>query len=97
MEFDDESLTKLMQLCRIHFPEGERDRLKDNLSRVLAYMLQLGDLDTSDVPPCNFVISDKQLVLREDDAIEHMSREDFLANAPDQVAGMVRVPPVMKS
>lgn len=97
MEFDDESLAKLMHLCRIHFPEEEKEGLKNNLSKVLHYMLQLNDLDTNDVPPCNFVISDKQLVLREDDAIEHMKREEFLSNAPDQVAGMVRVPPVIKS
>lgn len=96
MDFNDENLKKLMQLCRIHSPEEERPKLRENLSRILEYMQQLSDLDTKDVPPCNYVISDKELILREDDAVDTMSREDFLENAADQVGGMVRVPPVIK-
>ena len=35
--------------------------------------------------------------MREDEVKEVLSREEFLANAPDQIGGMIRIPPLMKA
>jgi Asp-tRNA(Asn)/Glu-tRNA(Gln) amidotransferase C subunit len=34
--------------------------------------------------------------MREDEIKDLLPRDQFLAGAPDQIGGMVRVPPVMK-
>ncbi|MBI3236171.1 MAG: aspartyl/glutamyl-tRNA amidotransferase subunit C [Chlamydiales bacterium] len=36
-------------------------------------------------------------VMRKDEVGTPLSREEFLANAPSHVGGMVRVPPVIKT
>jgi Asp-tRNA(Asn)/Glu-tRNA(Gln) amidotransferase C subunit len=35
-------------------------------------------------------------VVRDDEPKDLLPREQFLSNAPDQVGGMIRVPPVLK-
>ncbi|HSX03148.1 MAG TPA: Asp-tRNA(Asn)/Glu-tRNA(Gln) amidotransferase subunit GatC [Rhabdochlamydiaceae bacterium] len=86
----------LAKLCRIACSEEEKKQLAKNLSGVLAYIKQLNELDTENVPPCNRVLETTKNVLRADDVGETISRDDFLANSGSHVGGMVRVPPIIK-
>lgn len=95
-EFDETQLSHLMKLCRIDCSAEEKETLKDNLSKVLKYIELLQEVDTEGVKPCSSVQEGLQNVFREDTTEQTLTREEFLANAPAHVGGMVRVPPVIK-
>lgn len=92
-----ETIKNLVKLSRIDCSEEEQDKLLHDLEKIVAYMELLNDVDTKDIPPCNHVLEGMANVTREDIIGETMPRDVFLANAPSQVGGMVRVPPVIKS
>lgn len=87
----------LKKLCKIDCsPEEEKD-LEGSLTRVLEYMNKLGEIDTSNVEPCRFVHPTLQKTQNREDTIQDvLPREKFLSNAPDQIGGMIRTPPVLK-
>ena len=95
-EFNAHDLAHLKKLCRIDCaPDEEADILK-SLSRVLDYVSQLAEVKTDGVKPCRFVLrSISKNQMREDAVQDLLSRDQFLANSPDQIGGMIRVPPVI--
>lgn len=93
---DEKEIEKLIHLCRIECTEEEKKKLRANLSRVLAYVDQLKEINTEGIPPCNHVLDEMHNVWREDTIGEILPRELFLANAPSQVGGMIKVPPIIK-
>ena len=95
-QLDKEILKNLTQLSRIDCTEEEQDSLLQDLKNILAYVDQLNEVDTDNVLPCNHVLEEVSNVVREDVAGEVMPRDLFLSNAPSQVGGMIRVPPVIK-
>ncbi|MES2344703.1 MAG: Asp-tRNA(Asn)/Glu-tRNA(Gln) amidotransferase subunit GatC [Chlamydiota bacterium] len=94
--FNEKELEKLAQLSRIECSEKEKEKLLSNLRRIIAYVQLLDEVDTEGVSPCNHVLESHVNVFRLDEVGELLSREDFLANAPAHIGGMIKVPPVMK-
>lgn len=92
-----ESIKNLVKLSRIDCSEEEQDSLLRDLGKILSLFEQLEEINTDDVLPCNQVLEGMANVMREDVVKEIMPREIFLSNAPSQIGGMVRVPPVLKS
>lgn len=92
-----ESIKNLVKLSRIECSEKEQDALLSDLEKILALFEQLEEINTDDIPPCNQVIEGMANVMRDDVIDEIMPREAFLSNAPSQIGGMIRVPPVIKS
>ena len=86
----------LTKLSRIQCTEEEQEALLQDLQKIVAYIEQLEEVDTEGIPPCNHVLEEIVNVMREDEVGETLPREEFLKNAPDQVGGMIRVPPVFK-
>ena len=96
-QFTDKELKELKKLCRIECTPEEEEKLVQNLKKILDHAEQLQEIDTEGVVSCNYVLQDLQnTVMRNDEEGETLSREKFLANAPDHIGGMVRVPPVIK-
>lgn len=93
---DEKELSKLAKLCRISCTEEEKRHLMETIGSVLKYIEQLQEIDTEGVPPCHTVLETLSNVLREDSPGEILPRDLFLANAPANVGGMIRVPPVIK-
>lgn len=92
-----ESIKNLVKLSRIDCSEEEQDALLRDLEKILNLFEQLQAIDTENVPPCNQIIEGMANVMRDDIIGDVMPREVFLANAPSQIGGMIRVPPVIKS
>jgi len=93
-----ESLKNLQKLAKLRLTQREEQGLLDNLQRFLDYVELLSEVDTKDVPCCNHVSQVQvQNVFREDEVGKLFDREEFLDNSPDQISGMIRVPPIMKS
>lgn len=95
-DFNEESIRTLSRLCRIEVTEEEIPALLHDLKRVLDYVAQLQEVDVSDLPPFSHIEAVGVGALRDDVVAETLTREEFLANAPEHIGGMVRVPPVIK-
>ena len=95
--FDKQALEHLKKLCRIECEEHEEADILKSLKRVIEYVEQLDEVPTGEAKACNHVLNGMTRNRWREDVPEAMlTREQFLANAPDQIAGMIRVPPVLK-
>ncbi len=96
-DFDEATLNNLKKLCRMELAPAEVEELKKNIQRVLDYVEQLNEIDTEGVKPCAHVLELMlKNIMRKDEVKNLLSREAFLANAPDQIGAMIKVPPVLK-
>ncbi len=96
-DFDHQTLESLKKLCRIECTEEENREIQGNLARVLEYVAQLNEVNTEGTKTCRYVLRGMlRNQMREDEVKDLLPREQFLANAPDQIGGMIRVPPVLK-
>lgn len=96
--FDHQTLERLKELCRIDLTEDEGVDIEESLGRVLEYIEQLKEVNTDNTRTCRYVLSGMlKNRMREDEVKEVLPREEFLANSPDQIGGMIRVPPVLKA
>lgn len=90
-----ENLRKLAFLCRLSFTEEELDEISIHLDRVLDHANQLEKIDTEGVAPCYCVLEDLQIRMRDDQVEKSFETKEFLRSAPDQIGGLVRVPPIL--
>jgi aspartyl-tRNA(Asn)/glutamyl-tRNA(Gln) amidotransferase subunit C len=95
-DFNRETVSTLARLCRLDLSEEEERLCFDEMTRVVDYVHLLDEVDVSDISPYSHFIEQSIDSLREDEIKETLTREEFLANAPDVVGGMIRVPSVMK-
>lgn len=93
----EDEITHLANLCRIECSEEEKKALATHLDKVLAYVDQLNEVDTSAVEPCLSTLAGTPTPLREDVPGPTLDQRDFLANAPAAIGGMIKVPTVLKS
>lgn len=94
---DRETLKHICSLARISSTEAEFEELAEKMEQIFKYISLIDEIDVEGVPPCYNVIEHFEGVLREDETKMTLSREDFLANSPAQISGLVRVPPVINA
>ena len=100
MSVDRETVAKIASLARISMDEEALDRMVPEFNNILAWVEQLGEVDTSGVEPMTAVIPQK-LRLRDDvvDADPLTGggiRDKVLANAPVAEHGFFGVPKVIE-
>ncbi len=78
------------RLARLRLEPVELERMRSQLSDILAYIEMLQEVDVTGVPP-TAQVTGLTSVLRPDEVATMLSREEVLANAPDQRDGMFRV------
>ncbi|HHY95523.1 MAG TPA: Asp-tRNA(Asn)/Glu-tRNA(Gln) amidotransferase subunit GatC [Firmicutes bacterium] len=81
-------------LARLAVPEEEKELMASQLGRILEYMAKLEELDTTGVPPTFHALEGMQCSLRDDVSHPGLHPEQALANAPDPVDELFRVPRV---
>ena len=89
-----EEVKHIALLYRMGLDEQEVDRLRSQLSDILANFRVLQEVDTTDVPPTGHSV-ELQNVMRDDDASSPMPAEDTLANAPLREDDFFRVKAVL--
>ena len=82
----------MARLARVEIPEGEVERVREQLGAILEAVGKVGELDLSGVEPTSHPL-DLVNVWRADDPEPSLPREDALANAPDREDDSFRVPP----
>ncbi len=95
MEVNDALIRQLETLSRLEFNDDEREGIRQDLQRMITFVEKLGELDTTHVKPLLHMTKDAN-VLRNDEALPGISREEGLQNAPAHTATYFSVPKVIK-
>jgi aspartyl-tRNA(Asn)/glutamyl-tRNA(Gln) amidotransferase subunit C len=95
MIVNDELVEKLAHLARLKIRPEEKESLKGDLQKMIAFIEKLNDLDTTGVEPLLFM-TDEVNVLRDDVVIPATTREEALLNAPLKDDVFFKVPKVIK-
>ena len=88
---DDAAIEYVGILAKLELSREEREAAKRDMSRMLDYVDKLNELDTEGVEPMSHLFPVHN-VFREDEVINADSREQILANAPEQKDGAFKVP-----
>jgi aspartyl-tRNA(Asn)/glutamyl-tRNA(Gln) amidotransferase subunit C len=95
MSLDKATVAKIAHLARIKLPEEDQAAMADELSKILSFVEQLAEVDTTDVEPMTSVAAQK-LRWRPDQVDDGGIPEKVLANAPEAVSGFFAVPKVVE-
>jgi aspartyl-tRNA(Asn)/glutamyl-tRNA(Gln) amidotransferase subunit C len=95
MALDKATVENIGRLARLALGEAEKETLAGELSQILGWVEQLGELDTSGVQPMTSVVA-MRLPMRDDVVTDGGDREAVLANAPDAREGFYVVPKVVE-
>lgn len=95
-QISDETMEYVGILAKLELSDEEREQAKKDMERMLDYIDQLNELDTTDVEPMSHVFQ-VQNVFREDVVTNGDERKCILANAPGEKDGMFKVPRTVES
>ena len=95
MEVNDALVDKLAHLARLKFEAAEKEGIKNDLQKMIAFVEKLNEVDTTGIEPLLHV-TDEINVLREDEVKGSISREEALKNAPLHDDRFFKVPKVIK-
>lgn len=95
MAVDRETVAQIARLARIRITEEEGAALTGELSNILAWVEQLGELESDDVPPMTSVVA-RELPLRADEVSEGGEAAAIVRNAPEPAHGFFTVPKVVE-
>ena len=95
MAIDAATVRRVAKLARIREPEERLEPLARELSSILGWIEQLGEVDTQGVEPMASAVAVK-LPLREDVVTDGGDAGAILANAPAKADGFFVVPKVVE-
>ncbi len=82
---------KIARLSRLHVDEAQLEPLAEDLSGILKWIEQLGEVDVEGAEPMTSAV-DMAAPLRKDDITDGGVRDQVLANAPKSDDGFFVVP-----
>ena len=94
MKITDEVIEHIAHLARLEFEGDKKVTIKEDMERILSFIEKLQELDTENVEPLIFM-SDEVNVLREDIAVDSLTQEQALSNAPKKDSDYFRIPKVL--
>ena len=95
MNIDAKMVDNLAHLARLRFDDSEKESIRADLEKMVAFVEKLQTIDTTGVAPL-LHISDVANVLREDEVKGSISREEALLNSPVKDGVFFKVPTVIK-
>jgi aspartyl-tRNA(Asn)/glutamyl-tRNA(Gln) amidotransferase subunit C len=90
-----EEVEHVARLARLALSDAEKDRMGAELSAILTYIDTLKALETESVEPTSHAVPLVN-VMRDDETRPCVPLEDMLANAPDRVGDLFRVPRIIE-
>ena len=88
---DDFDIDSLAVLARIRLEPGEKERLSQDLEKILKYVNELSKLDLENVKPTTHALP-MENVFREDLVKPSDIRENVLKHAPQREGNFFKVP-----
>ena len=95
MSVDTKLVAHIAHLARLRLPEDKLEPMAGELNQLLAWVEQLAEVNTDNVPPLTSVVH-ARLPKRDDVVTDGDRRDDVLANAPDAQNGFFAVPKVIE-
>ena len=92
---DKATVAHIATLARIRLSEAELEPLAEELSRILTWVEQLNEVDTTGVAPMASAAS-ASLPMRDDAVTDGGCRDAILGNAPRAARGFFTVPKVVE-
>lgn len=94
MKISKEEVLHVANLARLSLDEAAIERFADQIGTVLEYVDKLNQIDTEGVTPTSHAIFLSN-AFREDVVLDHLERDDALANAPENEDGSFIVPKII--
>ena len=95
MAIDAATVRKVARLARIAEPEDKLEALAKELTGIMTWIEQLGEVDTDGVEPMTSAVA-VTLPMREDVVTDGGDPAKVLSNAPKTVDGFFAVPKVVE-
>lgn len=95
MKINKEEVAYVAHLARLEFSEVEIEKFTSQLNDILLYMDKLNEIDTEGQEPLTHATF-LENAFRDDLVRPSLSRDDALANAPEERADCFRVPKVIE-
>lgn len=97
MAIDKSTVEKVARLAQLTIPEEDKEKLASELSNIIGFVEQLGEVDTSGVEPiANVLELETDAPLRKDAITDGDAPDRVLSNAPDRVQDFFAVPKVVE-
>ena len=96
MELTEDEIMHLERLARVRLSKEARDKLKQQLARIIDFVRKLSEIDTSGYVPRAYV-ERFECYMRDDFVGSCLSRDTIMAEAPDNEDGLFKVPPVIET
>ena len=85
---------KIAQLAKLKFTGGEKEKLQNELNKILVYIDHLNELNLDNIEPLEN-INETENVLRKDENESWLTNEEALRNAPSKTGKFFKVPKVL--
>ena len=95
IKIDHKTLKKLSKLSRLEIDDSNNNDLIEDLNKILGFVSQLNEVDTSKVDPLNSVTG-HSLPLRQDEVKDGNISDMILKNAPEKAGDYFVVPKVIE-
>ncbi len=95
MALDEATVRNIARLARLKIADDDVPGLAAELSNILGWIEQLGEVPTDDVPPMASP-TEKALPGREDAVTDGGLARDLMTNAPDPAGSFFTVPKVVE-
>ena len=86
-----EEVEHVARLARLHLDAEALERMGSELSQIIDYVQQIGELDLAGVEPTAHAVALTN-VFRKDETWEGLTQDEALSNAPNAEAGHFAVP-----
>ena len=93
-KINSKDVRKVAQLARLDLPEEDINTYTKQLEKILGYVAQLEQVNTTDIPPTTRAVEVLN-VTREDTVINTSVREELLDLAPQREGDFFRVPKIL--
>ena len=94
MEVNEALIDHIAHLSRLSFAGPQKEAIRQDMQRMIAFVDKLSELDTTGVEPLIFM-SEEVNRLRNDEVAQRGSHEEGLRNAPKKDSGHFRNPKVL--
>ena len=95
MKISEQDIKTVASLSRLRIREEEAEEVIFQLNRILTYVENLQEIDTSQIEPTTYALP-MQNVFRADEVKPSLDRELALSNAPLKEDGYFKVPKVLE-
>lgn len=96
MSLGREQVHELALLARLKIERDELDQITGDLSRIIGFVEQLGQIDTTGVEPMSHPLGELTQRLRDDVVMHTNQREQLQDGAPQVSDGLYLVPKVIE-